>query len=176
MEKKRLVLAITLASLGAVWTGTASAAAQAETAKGTEPGYELPDIVIRGERAAQMIGETFTVREGSVGILGTQDTMATPFTTTNITRETLDSFGSPSQPLDSVLAVSPSVRGTGSVLHNDFQLRGFRSNGSSSYVNGVPDMFTQFNAPLYVVERADIVSGPNSGLSGTMSRMRQAVS
>ena len=167
MEKKRLVLAITLASLGAVWTGTASAAAQAETAKGTEPSYALPDIVITGERAAQMIGETFTVREGSVGILGTQDTMATPFTTTNITRETLDSFGNPSQPLDSVLAVSPSVRGTGSVLHNDFQLRGFRSNGSSSYVNGVPDMFTQFNAPLYVVERADIVSGPNSGLSGT---------
>lgn len=109
----------------------------------------------------------FVAETGSVGILGNKDTMKVPFTTTNIAETTVEDFGNPSQPLDSVLAGSPSIRGTGSILHNDFQLRGFRANGSSSYVNGVPDMFTQFNAPLHVIEQIDVVAGPNSGIGAT---------
>lgn len=164
MTKRKLALAVALAAVGSVWTGAASAAEKSESMNT----YELAPVEVEGQRAAtETTSEgNFVARGGSVGILGDKDTMETPFTTTNVTQETIKSFGDPSQPLDSVLAISPSVRATGSVLHNDFQLRGFRSNGSSSYVNGIPDMFTQFNAPTYVVDSVDIVSGPNSGLSG----------
>ena len=163
MTQRKLALAVALAAVGSVWTGAASAAEKSESMNT----YELAPVEVEGRRATETTSEgDFVARGGSVGILGDKDTMETPFTTTNVTQETIKSFGDPSQPLDSVLAISPSVRATGSVLHNDFQLRGFRSNGSSSYVNGIPDMFTQFNAPTYVVDSVDIVSGPNSGLSG----------
>lgn len=109
----------------------------------------------------------FAVHTGNVGILGEQNTMDTPFTVTNITQASIQDFGDPSQPLDSILAQSPAIRQLGSVLHNDFTFRGFRANGTSTYVNGIPGIWTRFNAPTYVMERAEVVAGPNSGLSGT---------
>ena len=163
MTKRNLALAVALAALGAAWT--APAAAQESAADAEMDQANLGETVVT---AARQDGKgTFVTRRGSVGFLGSKDTMDVPFTTTNITSQTIKAFSDPTQPLDSVLSISPSIRATGSVLHNDFQHRGFRANGTSMYVNGVPGMFTQFNAPLYVVEKADVVSGPNSGLSGT---------
>ena len=166
MTKKQLALAITLATAGTVWMGAASAAERAEAMDS----YELAPVEVAGQRQAEEENPAegiFVAREGSVGFLGNKDTMETPFTTTNVTQETIKSFGDPSQPLDSVLAVSPSIRPVGSILHNDFQHRGFRSNGTNTFVNGVPGMFTQFNAPMYVVDKIDVISGPNSGVAGT---------
>ena len=163
MTKRNLALAVALAALGAAWT--APAAAQESAADAEMDQANLGETVVT---AARQDGKgTFVTRRGSVGFLGSKDTMDVPFTTTNITSQTIEAFSDPTQPLDSVLSISPSIRATGSVLHNDFQHRGFRANGTSMYVNGVPGMFTQFNAPLYVVEKADVVSGPNIGLSGT---------
>lgn len=163
MTKRNLALAVALAALGAAWT--APAAAQESAADAEMDQANLGETVVTATR--QDGKGTFVTRRGSVGFLGSKDTMDVPFTTTNITSQTIEAFSDPTQPLDSVLSISPSIRATGSVLHNDFQHRGFRANGTSMYVNGVPGMFTQFNAPLYVVEKADVVSGPNSGLSGT---------
>lgn len=166
MTKRKLALAVTLATAGTVWMGAASAAERAEAMDS----YELAPVEVAGQRQAEEENPAegiFVAREGSVGFLGNKDTMETPFTTTNVTQETIKSFGDPSQPLDSVLAVSPSIRPVGSILHNDFQHRGFRSNGTNTFVNGVPGMFTQFNAPMYVVDKIDVISGPNSGVAGT---------
>ena len=167
MTKRKLALAVALAAVGSVWTGAASAAEKSERMNT----YELAPVEVEGQRPAAEEAAApegiFVAREGSVGFLGNKDTMETPFTTTNVTQETIKSFGDPSQPLDSVLAVSPSIRPVGSILHNDFQHRGFRSNGTNTFVNSVPGMFTQFNAPMYVVEKADVISGPNSGIAGT---------
>ena len=170
MTKRQLALAVAFATAGTLWTGITHAEERTNVHGGAAAPvdtYELDPVDVEGVRAQNAEEGAFVAREGSVGILGNKDTMETPFTTTNITQETIKSFGDPSQPLDSVLSISPSIRAAGTVLHNDFQHRGFRANGTSAYVNGVPGMFTQFNAPMYVVEKADIVSGPNSGLSGT---------
>ena len=140
------------------------AAEEAETRSGALDQYDIGDMVVTAHRDA---GEAFVAREGTVGILGTQDTMDTPFTVTNITEKTVESFTNPTQPLDSMLAGSPSIRQSGSILHNDFTFRGFRANGTSCYVNGIPGIWTQFNAPTHIVARAEVVAGPNSGLSGT---------
>lgn len=126
--------------------------------------YDIGDMLVTAHRDA---GEAFVAREGMVGILGTQDTMQTPFTVTNITEKTVESFSNPTQPLDSLLAGSPAIRQSGSILHNDFTFRGFRANGTSCYVNGIPGLWTQFNAPTHIIARAEVVAGPNSGLSGT---------
>ena len=172
MTKRKLALAAVLAALGtgSMWMSSVSAAEKTNAHGGGTDSvdtYELPTLVVSGERMAEEMRDSFVAQGGSVGILGEKSAMETPFSTTHITQQTIAAFGDPTQPLDSVLSVSPSVRPTASILHNDFQLRGFRSNGSSSYVNGIPDMFTQFNAPLHVIEKVDVVSGPNSGLSGT---------
>ena len=140
MTKRKLVLAVTLAAAGSVWMGAASAA---EKTEGMNT-YELAPVEVEGVRTAEEEAAVpegvFVAREGSVGILGDKDTMETPFTTTNITQETVAAFGDPTQPLDSVLSISPSIRPVGSILHNDFQHRGFRSNGTNTFVNGVPGM------------------------------------
>ncbi len=171
MTKKQLALAVAIAALGTstVWMSNVSAA-EKETVHGggadAVDTYELDPVDVEGQRDEKNT-ENFVAAEGTVGFLGEKTALETPFTTTNITKETIASFGDPSQPLDSVLSISPSIRPTGSILHNDFQHRGFRANGTSTYVNNVPGMFTQFNAPMYVIERADVISGPNSGLAGT---------
>lgn len=170
MKKRKLALAVAIAALGTstVWGSGASAAEKADVRGGgtSVDTYELDPVDVEGRRAEEG-AENFTATEGTVGFLGEKSAMETPFTTTNITKETIQSFSDPTQPLDSVLSISPSIRPTGSILHNDFQHRGFRANGTSTYVNNVPGMFTQFNAPMFAVEKADVISGPNSGLAGT---------
>ena len=70
MTKRKLVLAVTLAAAGSVWVGGASAAEKAETsARGDMPGYELPEIVVAGERTAEMAGGLLST-EARMGILG----------------------------------------------------------------------------------------------------------
>ena len=171
MTKRKLALAVAITALGTstVWMNGVSAAEKENIhGGGTDvvDTYELDPVDVEGQRDEKST-ENFTAAEGTVGFLGEKTALETPFTTTNITKETIASFGDPSQPLDSVLSISPSIRPTGSILHNDFQHRGFRANGTSTYVNNVPGMFTQFNAPMFVIERADVISGPNSGLAGT---------
>lgn len=52
------------------------AAEEAETHSGALDQYDIGDMVVTAHRDA---GEAFVAREGTVGILGTQDTMDTPF-------------------------------------------------------------------------------------------------
>lgn len=111
----------------------------------------------------------YVATKGSVGILGDKDVMDTPFTTTNLTNKTLETFGGPNQPLQSVLVNNPSVRLVGTNLHNDFSIRGLKSTGTSTYVNGIPGLMTQFCAPTFFVEDIQFISGPNSGITGIPS-------
>lgn len=166
--KKSTRMALALALCTGSWMGTVHAE-ESPSASNSTYSYEAGDVIVSEQTGGSGASapSDFVDRRGTTGFLGEKDAMETPFSTTNITSETITSFSHPSQPLDSVLSIAPSIRATGSILHNDFQMRGFRANGTSTYVNGVPGMFTQFNAPIYVVEKADVLSGPNSGISGT---------
>ena len=109
----------------------------------------------------------FVNTKTEVGVLGKKDTMEVPFSVTNITQKTMEVFGGPDKPQDSIFVNSPSVRQTGSILHGDFYFRGMRTNGTNYYVNGVPGVLTQFNTPTYIFDNVDIISGANVGLFGT---------
>ena len=57
----------------------------------------------------------FVNTKTEVGVLGKKDTMEVPFSVTNITQKTMEVFGGPDKPQDSIFVNSPSVRQTGSI-------------------------------------------------------------
>lgn len=175
MTKRNLALAVALAALGAAWT--APAAAQESAADAEMDQANLGETVVT---AARQDGKgTFVTRRGSVGFLGSKDTMDVPFTTTNITSQTIEAFSDPTQPLDSVLSISPSIRATGSVLHNDFQHRGFRANGTSMYVNGCRGCSRSSTHPCMSLRRQMSSPGRTAAFreqERSMSPQRQAAS
>lgn len=54
-------------------------------------------------------------------------------------------------------------------MHNDFSIRGIKGNGTSSYLNGIPGLMTQFAAPTFMIGDIQFISGPNSGITGIPS-------
>lgn len=111
----------------------------------------------------------FAKNTSSLGMLGEKQIMDTPFAMMDLTNKTIETFGGPNQPLQSVLANNPAVRIQGTTLHNDFSIRGIKGNGTSSYLNGIPGLMTQFAAPTFMVEDIQFISGPNSGITGIPS-------
>ena len=137
--------------------------------------YELEEVVVEGKQDKEkssgvheenILPGGFVKTESSLGILGDKQVMDTPFTQMDLTEKTIETFGGPNQPLQSVLANNPAVRIQGTTLHNDFSIRGIKGNGTSSYLNGIPGLMTQFNAPTFFVGDIQFISGPNSGITG----------
>ena len=148
-NKKALVMSVlcAIASVGFVMSASAENVVHGN----------LDEIVVEGSRD-KMPGEMVNAK-GSVGLLGEKDVMKTPFSVTNVAQKTMDLFLGPNEPLDKALVGVPSVRASGSVLHGDFSVRGFRTNGTAMYVNGVHGVMTQFNLPMFAMEGIDVVSG-----------------
>ena len=157
-NKKALVMSVlcAIASVGFV----VSASAAEQTMHGN-----LDEVVVEGR--ADVLPGGMVSKTGSVGLIGNKDVMDVPFSTTSITQKQMETFGAPNMPLDNALVGVPSIRQAGSVLHNDFTIRGFRANGTSTYINGVHGVLTQFNFPTYPFDQVDVLSGPNSIISGS---------
>lgn len=158
-KKNKLIGAVlcTIASVGFVMSASAE-----ETMQG-----ELDEVVVEGEAGDNaVLPGGFVSTEGTVGLLGEKNVMDVPFSVNNITQKQLETFGTPNMPLDNALVGIPSIRQAGSSLHNDFTIRGFRANGTSTYINGIHGLLTQFNFPTYPFEQVDVLSGPNSIISG----------
>ncbi len=130
---------------------------------------QLAEVVVIGDRdkEREVLPGDFVYTKSQTGFLSSKNTMDVPFTQTNFTEKSMEMFAGPDRPMDALLANSPSVRQTGSIIHGDFFFRGLRTNGTNFYVNNVPGVFTQFNTPLYPVESLEMISGPNVGIYGT---------
>lgn len=163
MQKNKRFGFLKAAVLCACLGGTLfSGAAEAREGVGE---FYLPGVTVEATR--YVIPGGMVATRGTAGFLGDKDLMDVPFSETIVTDKAIAVFGGNSQPLDSALTSSPAVRSAGSILHNDFTVRGFRFNGTSMYVNGVHGMMTQFNANLSPFEKVEVLAGPNSGLSGS---------
>lgn len=163
MLKKKALIASVLCAVASV--GFVAGVSAEETMSG-----KLDEVVVEASR--DILPGGYSSTRGSVGLLGNKDVMDVPFTQVNLTEKTIEVFGDGSQPLDSILANNPGVRQGGTILQNDFTIRGIRTgdgsaNGSSIYLNGIPGLMSQFTAPTYAIERIEMTSGPNSGISGT---------
>lgn len=96
-----------------------------------KPTHELNGIIVEGQ--ADILPGGFASTKSTMGILGDKNVMDTPFSQVNITQKTIETFGGPNQPLQSVLINNPAVRVEGTTLHNDISIRGLKSTGTSMY-------------------------------------------
>lgn len=163
-EKRETVVVPYPWNLGCCWNfrgGTVSAEEPAVT--------QLAEVVVIGDRnkEREVLPGDFVYTKSQTGFLSGKNTLDVPFTQMNFTEKAMDTFTGPDKPMDALLANSPSVRQSGSILHGDFFFRGLRTNGTNFYVNNVPGVFTQFNTPLYPIESLEVLSGPNVGIYGT---------
>lgn len=117
-----------------------------------------------------MVPGEFETYDGNWGRLGNQNIKDVPFTQTNFSQKTIDTFHDPSAPLTNVLINTPGVKNSSYTLYNDFSIRGLGMTGYNLYVNGVPGMFTQSTIPTNFAERVEVVEGPAMGFNGTTTR------
>ena len=109
----------------------------------------------------------FIKENNSMGFLGSQDTMNTPFTVQTISEKALSKYTSPYNGISDALALDPSVRVDRGGTYTDISIRGIYQSGHSFYVNGVPGLMDQQNIPYYWVDSVTVTSGPNLGINGS---------
>lgn len=86
--------------------------------------HDLDEVVVEADKDA--LPGSYVKTKGSIGILGEKSVLDVPFSNMNITQKTIETFGGPNQPLQSILANNPAVRIQGTTLHNDFSIRGIK--------------------------------------------------
>lgn len=159
---KKSLIASVLCAVTSVGFVVGASAEEVDSEKVME--HQLKGIIVEGD--ADVLPGGFASTKSTMGILGDKNVMDTPFSQVNITQKTIETFGGPNQPLQSVLVNNPAVRVEGTTLHNDFSIRGLKSTGTSTYLNGIPGLLTQFAAPTFMVGDIQFISGPNSGITG----------
>ena len=103
---------------------------------------------------------------GSLGILGSENVMDTPFSTMNYTSELLQD--QQARTLADVLVNDASVRNLTSTsgFGEDFQIRGFPVNSSDVSVNGLYGLVSSSRLPVQIVERVELLKGPGAFMRG----------
>lgn len=162
---KKSLIASVLCAVTSVGFVVGASAEKVDSEKVME--HQLKGIIVEGD--ADVLPGGFASTKSTMGILGDKNVMDTPFSQVNITQKTIETFGGPNQPLQSVLVNNPAVRVEGTTLHNDISIRGLKSTGTSMYLNGIPGLMTQFNAPTFMISDIQFISGPNSGITGIPS-------
>lgn len=105
-------------------------------------------------------------RGGSLGLLGTQNAMDVPFSTTNYTAELLEN--QQVRTLADIVVNDASVRmSTGGTGFDDtFQIRGFAVSATDVGLNGLYGLISQNRVPAQLVERVEILKGPGALING----------
>lgn len=105
-------------------------------------------------------------RGGSLGLLGQQDTMDVPFSTTNFTSELIQNLQA--RTIADVVVNDASVRmTTGSNGFDDtFQIRGYAVSATDVGFNGLYGLISQNRVPTQLVERAELLKGPGALVNG----------
>jgi iron complex outermembrane recepter protein len=145
----------------------AAAAAQTEP----PPSRALPSVTVYGQ--SEGIGglqKTYSggqlARGGNLGLLGIQDLMNVPFSTTNYTAELIEN--QQGRTVADVVLNDASVRtltargGFG----DDFQIRGFQVGNSDIALNGLLGISPGTNFPLEFIERVEVLKGPGALANG----------
>lgn len=129
----------------------------------------LPAVIVRDQGEKAVIPGGFVHEGARNGILGNKNLLDIPFTQFSHTEKTIETFGNPSLPINNILVNSPSVRTSStSPMYTDFSVRGINTNGNNVYLNNVPNLFAQFlTPPNHIIERIDLMSGPNTVLNGS---------
>lgn len=138
-------------------------------AQAGEPAVTLPTVTVTGNAAANLqrpYAGGQVARGGSLGLLGSQNAMDVPFSTTNYTSVLLED--QQARTLADVVVNDASVRmSTGSTGFDDtFQIRGFAVSATDVGLNGLYGLISQNRVPAQLVERVEILKGPGALING----------
>lgn len=120
---------------------------------------------VEGELPAPMAGGQ-VARGGGLGVLGTADVMDTPFSTVNYTSQLMED--QQARTLADVLVNDSSVRALTSTngFSDEFQIRGFKLNGSDVGFNGLYGLTSGNSMPAAIMERVEVLKGPGTLMYG----------
>jgi len=157
-------LSVGLTSLALALTSALGFNASAE-----EPAIELAPVLVSGG----ILGDLSTpyaggqvAQGGSLGLLGAENVMDSPFSTSNYTSELL--YDQQARTLADVVVNDASVRmltSTGG-FGEDFQIRGFPVNSGDVSVNGLYGLVSSSRVPVQIVERVEVLKGPGALMRG----------
>lgn len=151
----------------AAWAQSApaapDAAASAATSATTASGTPLGKVTVQGKAERQKAG---LGSRGGVGILGAQDAMDIPFSTLNYTEQLMRD--QQSRTLADVLQNDASVRVMTAAqgFGEDFQIRGFAVPSGDVGFNGLYGLSSGNRMPAEVMERVEVLKGPNAMING----------
>lgn len=120
---------------------------------------------ILGELSAPYAGGQLATG-GSLGLLGAEDVMDSPFSTTNYTSELL--YDQQARTLADVVVNDASVRNLTSTggFGEDFQIRGFAVGSGDVSVNGLYGLVSSSRVPVQILERVEVLKGPGTLMRG----------
>ncbi|MBU4609055.1 TonB-dependent siderophore receptor [Achromobacter sp. GG226] len=103
---------------------------------------------------------------GSLGLLGAEDIMDTPFSTMNYTSELI--HDQQARTLADVIVNDASVRNLTSTggFGEDFQIRGFAVGSGDVSVNGLYGLVSSSRVPVQILERVEVLKGPGALMRG----------
>jgi iron complex outermembrane receptor protein len=138
-------------------------------AQSAESTLTLPDVKVRAQATGGMqkphAGGQMA-RGGSLGLLGTNDVMDTPFSTNNYTSEFLEN--QQARTLADVVVNDASVRLTtgGGGFDDTFQIRGFPVGSGDVGFNGLYGLISPNHVRAQIIERVEVLKGPGALMNG----------
>ena len=164
MKKRHVALAaaicMALANVGFV----SSAFAAEENDDADLQTFNLAEIVVHGQR---YIAGEFVRATSNVGILGEQDAMKSPISTTTISEKAVGTFLSSTEGLSKTLSLVPSVVKTYDAAVDCVSIRGFEDTGRGFVINGIPGMQAMTRQSSNYIESVDVIEGPATGINGS---------
>lgn len=164
MKKRHVALAaaICMALTSVGFVGNALAAESNDDADLTT--FNLAEIVVHGQR---YIAGEFVRATSNVGILGEQDAMKSPISVTTISEKAVGTFLSSTEGLSKTLSLVPSVIKTNDAAVDCVSIRGFKDDGRSFVINGIPSMQAMTRQSSNYIESVDVIEGPATGINGS---------
>lgn len=141
-----------------------------ESAKGNvaADAAELSTVVVTAEKpplaAAYAAGQVS--KAASVGVLGKQAVLDTPFSITSYTAQLIED--QQAKTLADVMQNDPSVRFTTSSGHayENYRIRGFDVSANDLAINGMYGLAPYGHTPVEFIEQVEVLKGPSALFSG----------
>jgi iron complex outermembrane receptor protein len=133
----------------------------------------LPPVRVTASRDPSVGVEIETLPGGhnarttAQGLLGNQDAMNTPFAASSYTAAAIQDQHA--RTVTDLMANDPSIRlpGAADGVYDSFSIRGFQGSTASHSLNGLYGVLPNQNMALHGMERAEIIKGPTSLLTGS---------
>ena len=159
MEKKKyLAMGISLLlGMGISVSAEADSSVTLNTVYVTADRNNLQD----DEYAGGLLGRT-----ANVGVLGRQDYMKSPLSSTSVTSKAIFNAKNGSSTFSNAVTLNPVVQSVGGNAWNDIKMKGFTVSLHDIYVDGIQGLMCQATIPTNFLERIDVTAAPATLTNG----------